>query len=112
MMGRTFASSETGIGKGKGASAYRNLVSETQKEGTLESLEKLIKEAKVQDWSVNIKSPVGPDNPSSVIRGLERVPGETGAVFTVSFSRENAGGVFVYAETFCTGEKGYEVLTR
>jgi Xaa-Pro aminopeptidase len=112
MMGRTFFSPETGIGKSKEASAYRDLVSETQKEGTVESLDKLIKEAKAQNWSVDIKSPVGPDTPSSVIRGLERVPGEKESVFTVSFSRENAAGFFVYVETLRAGEEGYEVLTQ
>jgi len=61
---------------------------------------------------VDIKSPVGPDTPRSVIRGLERVAGEKGAVFTVSSSKENAAGVFVYAETLRAGEEGYEVLTQ
>ncbi len=112
ILGRTWVNPEAEKGKKEDVSAYRALMSETQKEGPIDRLEKLIKEAKARDWLVEIKSPVGPDTPSSVIRGLEGVPREKNSVFSVAFHRESATGLFTYGETLYVAEEGYEVLTQ
>lgn len=97
--------------KGEERKDYEALISETQKEGALDHLEKVIHEAKARDWFVEIKSPVGPDTPSSIIPGLERVPGERNTVFSLTFQKETAGGLIAYGETLYVGEEGYEVWT-
>lgn len=117
MMERTLVSSEMEKKKKKeeaeddDVKAYQALVSEVQKEGSVDSLEEVIKEAKAQNWVVKINSPIGPDIPSSVISGLERVPGEKDTVFSLTFHKDIGTRLFTYGETLYVGEEGYEVWT-
>jgi hypothetical protein len=108
---RTSVSAEVGRKRKEDVQAYQGLVSGVQGEGSVDRLEKVIKEAEAQHWVAEIKSPIGPDTPSSVISGLGRVPREKGTVFSLTFHRETGPVPFVYGETLFIGEEGYEVWT-
>jgi hypothetical protein len=111
VLGRTWLTPEAEKRDREAITGYRMLVSEIQKEGAVENLENLIARARAERWSVEMKAPVGPDAPSSVIPGLECVPREKNAVFSLAFHRESQAGLLAYVETIRIGEEGYEVLT-
>ena len=93
------------------SAALAALASGVRQGTSLEGLMKLIEEAKADQWVVAMKSPIGPDGPSSIVPCLAAAPTEVGAVFSLSFSRETEKGLLAYGETVYIGEEGYEVCT-
>ena len=111
VIARTTVSPTTMKRRKEDVRAYSALVSSIQGAERLEDLEKGLKAAKARGWDVEMKSPVGPDVPMSITPGLEEIPRKKNMVFSLTFQKKMDQDLFIYGESLCVGEEGYEVLT-